>query len=426
MLPRQKEVFDACKKYKCTLYSGAFRAGKTILLGNVALSTCLDHPGSVGLMGALVDSQARDVVLGTFVSEADKYQKALDDYLHPRGMHYQILKQIVRTQGKMEVRFSNGSKIFIKSCEDHRKLAGRTLDFFCLDEAIDMEESIFTELLGRISGTGNLKQTFGLVCTNPGAETHWLHKHFYDEKPANFYTVETTTYDNVLLPDYQAYIRDLERVYDPDWITRFLDGRWGAFSGQIFKDFNLERHTGLYNKGNMKFVKYLAGVDYGIRSPSCILTAGISEYDKMYVVDEYYTANTTSRELAKKLSELHAEYDYEKVYIDPSAADVVTQAYRLGVPCGKMKGETPVSFANNDVAESISKIKSFLINNRLFIDKTCLHTVRQMQAYRYKKDTEQPVKVDDHSVDALRYAVTDFDPFSERASFGVVYWGNKR
>ncbi len=426
-LPKQIRVFDLCQLADCILYSGAFRAGKTIVLANVSIKTCIDYPGSVGLLGALVDSMARDVVLGTLVEQVDRYQAVIDKILKPRDLEYKILKKVNRTQGKMEVLFTNGSKIYIRPCDDERKLAGRTIDFFGLDEAVDMDESIFTQLIGRKSGTGNLPHRFGLLTTNPGAENHWIYKHFFTQPQPNFEVVETTTYDNVLLPDYDKYIKSLERIYDTDWINRYLDGKWGAFSGQIFKEFNLNRHVGSYNVGNLKYTKYIAGVDAGIRSPTCIIVFGVTENEKMYAIDEYYQSDISSRDTAKRLQDLHEnKYHFETVYIDPTAADLVSQAYNLGVPCGKMKGNTPVSFADNDVTKSISKLKTFFKKNVIAFDKSCFNSIKQMQSYRYKKDTEQPVKKDDHAVDAVRYAITDFDPFSKRSSFGYVYWGKRR
>jgi len=99
------------------------------VLANVSIKTCIDNPGCVGLLGALVDSMARDVILGTLVQQLDLYQEAIDRMLTPRGLSYKIIEQVNRTQGKMEVRFTNGSKIYIRPCDDERKLAGRTIDF---------------------------------------------------------------------------------------------------------------------------------------------------------------------------------------------------------------------------------------------------------------------------------------------------------
>ena len=49
-----------------------------------------------------------------------------------------------------------------------------------------------------------------------------------------------------------------------------------------------------------------------------------------------------------------------------------------------------------------------------------------MQAYRYAKDKlnvnpeEKPVKLDDHSCDALRYALFTFKAWNNRSVIGVV------
>ncbi|GAG95024.1 unnamed protein product, partial [marine sediment metagenome] len=58
-----------------------------------------------------------------------------------------------------------------------------------------MAESIFTQLLGRISGTGNLKNPFGMLTTNPENETHWIYKYFYIKNLKGFTHIDTTTYD---------------------------------------------------------------------------------------------------------------------------------------------------------------------------------------------------------------------------------------
>ncbi|GAI85279.1 unnamed protein product, partial [marine sediment metagenome] len=81
-----------------------------------------------------------------------------------------------------------------------------------LDEPVDIQEGVFTQLIGRLSGTKNLKNPFGLLTTNPGSELHWIHKYFIheDTKQSDFYFVSTTTYDNKLLPHYERYIGRIE------------------------------------------------------------------------------------------------------------------------------------------------------------------------------------------------------------------------
>jgi PBSX family phage terminase large subunit len=414
-LPKQIEVLKACKKETAILYSGAFRAGKTMLLVHAAIKTCLENPGCKGLIGALTYTQLNNVVFGLFVEELDKYQAEVDK----TGCGLKLAKRILHSQTKMMVEFHNGSIIYFRACDDERKLAGYTLDFFGLDEPIDMDEAIFTQLLGRISGTGNLKNRFGLLTTNPGNETHWIYKYFYLMREPGFKHIDTTTYDNVLLPEYSDYIKRLERAWDEDWVRRYLNGAWGTFEGAVYKEFNPEKHMGPFKELPVKY--HIAGVDWGLRAPHAILVGGVTEDNRMVIKEEHYGTNKSSHELAKLLQELHKKYNFKKVYCDPSSADLIFQAYNLGVPIGKKKGNAIISYADNDVDNGIARMRSLFKNNMILIDNSCINFKREHQSYRFMEGKDKPMKKDDHSCDSARYLTTDFNPYTDDDIFEVVY-----
>ena len=263
-LPKQIETMEAVKKYRYVLYSGAVRAGKTLIADHIAIQTCIENPGCQGFIGSLTTTQLSDVVFKVFEQELKYYQDILDKNNIPI-----TLVAMRYSKGDMKAIFYNGSEIVFRHCEQEQKIRGKTLDFVILDEPIEMNEEIFHQLMQRISG-GHIKNPFILLTTNPGAQSHWIYKHFYKKATEEYYTIETTTYDNILLPQYKKYIKNLEDNLDEDWILRFLNGRWGAYSGQIYKDFNINKHTGDYT--NFKNFKYInIGVDWGNKNPSCVL-----------------------------------------------------------------------------------------------------------------------------------------------------------
>ena len=73
--------------------------------------------------------------------------------------------------------------------------------------------------------------------------------------------------------------------------------------------------------------------------------------------------------------------------------------------------------SNNDVDNGIAKVKSILRNKLLLVDESCTRLISELQAYRYKEGTEKPIKENDHSCDALRYGVTDFNPDTDTIGF---------
>jgi len=409
-LPQQLETLQAVKKKRYVLYSGAVRAGKTLLAAHVAIRTCLEYPGAQGFIGSLTTPQLTDVVFKVFQQELMRYQDALDKAGIPLK-----LATMKYSKGDMKAKFYNDSEIVFKSCDDETKIRGYTLDFAILDEPIEIDETIFKQLFNRISG-GKIPNPFILLTTNPGSQAHWIYKYFFRQATDEYYTIETTTYDNVLLPQYEKYIKELEQNLDEDWILRFLNGRWGAYSGQIYKDFNYDKHVGNYK--NFKDVKYyVAGVDWGHRNPSCILVIGITQDKEIVVVKEWYESGMTTPIVARKLQELDSQYHFRKVYIDPSNPDLIVQVSDLKVSAEK---------ADRNVDAGIGKIKGLFKNYKIHIDENCKNLIREIQAYRYEKDkmnknpTEKPVKQDDHAPDALRYGLTGYRGFKAAPIIGYV------
>lgn len=415
-LPKQLETLESVKNTKFTLYSGAVGAGKTLLLAHAAIDACLNNPGCKGMLCSLTYTQLTNVVYTVFNEELLKYQ----DLLNNNGINQNLIIRKVASNGKMIVEFYNGSIIYFLSCDDEMKIRGYTLDFFGIDEPIDVDEKVFTQLMARLRGK-NIKQRFGILTTNPGAESHWIYQRFFVKGTKDYNTIQTTTYDNVFLP--KGYITAMEEAYDEDWILRFLNGKWGSYAGQIYKNFSIERHVGNYIKKNEsdyieKNIKYyIAGVDQHARNPSCILTIGVTKDKHAIIIDEYYKSNRTSRDVTEQLVKLNKKYKYRKIFIDPSALDLITQCERAKLPVEK---------GDNHVEPGIGKVKALFGKNMIYVDKLCRNLIRELQAYRYAKDKlnvnpeERPVKLDDHSCDALRYALFTFKAWSNRTMMGVV------
>jgi len=409
-LPKQVDVLKSVKKDRAILYSGAFRAGKTIILAHAAIQACLSHGDVIGMLVSQTGPQLRSVVFETVLKEAELYQKQLDD----KKIGLKIIKGVWHSPGNLKIMFYNNSYILFRSCDDQRKLAGHGLDFIGMDEPVDIQEDVFHQLMGRLSGTGNLKNRFALLTTNPGSEMHWIYKYFYLKKLDGYVHFDTTTYDNVLLPEYDAYIKEKEQLWDEDWIRRYLNGKWGMFEGAIYKTFNPAKHVGDFKDIPVSY--YIAGVDWGLTNPYAVIVIGVTEDKRLIVKEELYGKDMSSHELAKRIAKLHKQYKFRKIYCDPSAADLIKQTYELGVPIDK---------GDNDVASGVSKVNSIFKGNKALIDKSCLNFIQEHQGYRYKPGTEIPLKEYDHTCDAFRYGVTDYRPFYRPPAFSGHNWSKQ-
>jgi len=399
----------AVNNYDFTLYSGAFAAGKTILLCIVFTTKALTYPKSRWLIGCQTYPMLRDTIIHTFFEELDLYQQKLQE------QHIPI--ELTRSWNKTENTWTgyNESEILFRSCEEPSKLKSLNLDGFGLDEPVDIDEEIFKMLQGRLRGT-HTDHRFGFLTGNPAGYTNWVYQHFFIRKLPNYTVIETNTYDNVYLPP--GYIANLERSLDEDYANRYLRGCWGDFEGLVYKDFHKQQHTGDYTRKSFKY--YIAGYDDGYRNPACLLILGVTGDDELYVIHEYYMSGRTNDEIAEDITRLYQRYPFYKIYCDPSGLNAIETFKRHGL--------NAVS-ADNDkktMNSGISKLKSLFKQNKIFIDTQCSKLVWELESYRYEKDkktgnyNEEPVKKDDHACDALRYALTDYLPGNEMIT---AYYG---
>uniref|UniRef100_A0A6M3L178 Putative terminase n=1 Tax=viral metagenome TaxID=1070528 RepID=A0A6M3L178_9ZZZZ len=342
----------------------------------------------------------RDTVVHTFFEELELYQKMLKE----KGVNIELTKNWNKTENTWQS--YNGSEILFRSCEDPSKFKSLNLDGFGLDEPVDIPEDVFLMLQGRLRNTAS-KTQIGLLTGNPSGRSNWVYQYFFGEKKRPEYkAIETSTYDNTFLPP--QYIKSMEDSYDTDYADRYLRGRWGDFAGLIYKDFKKELHTGDYNS---KVFKYsIAGYDDGYRNPAVFLVGGVDGDNRLTIIYEYYQSNKTSDEIAQDIKPVYNKYNVRKIFPDPSGLNAVETFKRQGMHIGDTDN------SRVGMNSGINKLKSLFKQNMIHIDSSCKNLIRELENYRYEKDkhtgnyNEEPVKKEDHAVDALRYMVSEYDP----------------
>jgi len=415
-LPKQQQVLDAVKIYKYILYSGAYGAGKTLLMCHVAIQTCLNNKNVLGFFGAQTVPMLRDTVVRTFLSEMDLYQ----DTLKKNKINIKLEKRW--RPSVMSYEFYNGSEIMFRSCDSPSKFKSLNLDFFILDEPVDIDKDIFLMLQGRLRNT-NIKKPdgeshrFGAMAGNPAGKMNWVYQSFFDHPTDDYFRVHTITKDNIHLP--QDYIDNLYRTYDFEYARRYLEGEWGSFIGLVYKDFSYDKHVARLDDKKDKIKYYIAGVDVGYTNPTAMLVVGITFDNKAFIVDEYYEKEKTTDVTVEEMKAWNQKYKFRRIYVDPSAADWINKANTQRLP---------VTEADNDIDKGVAKCKSFFANDIIYVDSKCDNLLKELESYQYDKgrvsgnETEKPMKKNDHAVDAMRYVFTEFNPWRKKVFISGGNW----
>lgn len=291
------------------------------------------------------------------------------------------------------------------------KVRGMTLCRAYGDELTTVPEAFFTQVLARLSVAG--AQLFGT--TNPDAPNHWLRKKYLLRAgELNLRTWHSTLDDNPHLDP--QYIADLKREYVGLWYKRFILGSWVQAEGAVFDMFDEDRHVVDQLPAIHRWLSL--GIDYGTRNATAALILGVGDDGRLYLTHEWrhdpatarrqVTDASLSRDLRAWLAGLEVPGTTglrglypEWTVVDPSAASLRLQLHEDGM--------TP-ALADNAVLDGIRLMSSLLGNDQLRVHASCKGLIDEIPGYSWddkaaERGEDAPIKADDHSIDAARYAI---------------------
>lgn len=289
------------------------------------------------------------------------------------------------------------------------KVRGMTLCLAYGDELTTIPEAFFTQVLARLSVRD--AQLFGT--TNPDAPNHWLRKKYLLRAgELNLRTWHSTLDDNPHLDP--RYVRDLKSEYVGLWYKRFITGAWVQAEGAVFDMFDEDKHV---IADLPAITRWLAvGIDYGTTNAFAAVLVGFGVDGRLYVAREWRHDSKTARRQMSPYEYSQAVRSWlsgidlpggdrgvspEYVLVDPAAADFRVQLAKDGLPNKPGK---------NEVVEGIRTMSSLLARDRLRIHRSCTGLLAELPGYSWddkaaERGRDEPVKADDHSIDATRYAI---------------------
>lgn len=295
---------------------------------------------------------------------------------------------------------------------------GLTLCSLFLDEVALMPESFYNQTTARLSIEGAKIWT----SSNPNSPYHWFYRNVLkhlNEKDGLY--VHFTLDDNPSLSDK---IKDrYKTMYQGVWKKRFIEGKWSIADGLIYDMFDNKKN--IIAPSDIPYdyaVDYRIGVDYGTGNATVFLLCIKTGEGKIYVCKEYYFAGRkeaqeqgdydiqkTDLEYSYDMKEFIADsyiktnksYREIPIIVDPSASSFKLQLRKLHF---KTKN------AINDVIDGIRTVATYFSKGDLIISSECENLLREIHTYIWDEKAQMrgidaPVKVNDHCVDALRYAV---------------------
>lgn len=262
------------------IYQGGFGSGKTWCGALLGIMLARKYPGSRGLVGAKEYELVRKTTLVTYLEHLENL-----GYRENTHYFYNKVDKIIK--------FKNGSEILFSAFDDPEKFKSLNLHWAEIEEASQIDDSSFKQLLGRLRNTYRGKdwtdfryRLFGH--TNPQSDKGWIWKRFVEQKRENYRLIIAPTTNNIYLPEH--FIESLKENYDEDYYKINVLGEFGDYSsGLVVKGFSGE---------NLKHFRYSPDLplhitcDFNV-DPMCWELA-YTDNDSVYYFDEIVVERTTT------------------------------------------------------------------------------------------------------------------------------------
>jgi PBSX family phage terminase large subunit len=291
-------------------------------------------------------------------------------------------------------------------------IQGSTMSLFYGDEMTLYPQEVISLIDTRLSCPWS--RGFGTM--NPTFPNHiikqWIDLGIKGDK--NYYSLHFTLDDNPYVDaDYKARIAKSSGVF----YKRNYLGLWCLAEGAIFDFFDKSLHVVKRAPRNAEY--FIAGIDVGTSNAFACLIIGVNTGRQeqldgpiMWVEREYFWDSKktgrakTNLEYANDVEAFLEPYGVKQLYIDPSAAAMKEELRR--------KNLSPID-ANNDVYNGITNMVSMMCDGNLFIHESCENTIREIESYVWdskasERGEDEPLKQDDHCMDALRYPLYTHKP----------------
>jgi len=367
------------------LYGGS-RSGKTTVLVMAIIFRALMYAGSRHLICRYRAKDARSSVL------RETLIPWLDNTVGKNNYYYLSHESMIT--------LFNGSEIWIGGLGDREqadKILGHEYCTIYFNEISQLSyiavTTAYSRLAMRVNGCKNL---FFYDC-NPGSPLHWAYKIFVLkrifltgeplEKPELYEAMLLNPEDNrENLPD--DYISDILDVLPEKQKARFRDGLWVKAEGVIYDKFD---ETMIIKTEDLpkEFDRFAAGQDFGLNI-TFVKIGWVG--DVIYVLDDYGAFNMTTQSFNEELKARGLfEGELFPAYCDPAGGERIQEV-------------TGGTKANNSVESGIDYINAKIERRQFFVCERCTGVLSEIWDY-CRDEAGEIVKVNDHYLDALRYAI---------------------
>lgn len=327
-------------------------------------------------------------------------------------------------------RYSNGSRIVVGGMDKAEKIMSAEYDLVFADEATELTIGDWEAISTRLRN-GQLSWQQQIAACNPAHPTHWIKKRC-DQGEATMLVSrhrDNPAYvnaDGTLTEAGEAYLKKLDRLTGVRK-ARLRDGVWAAAEGQIYEGWDDETHLADPFTIPDSWTRWVS-IDFGYTAPFVAQLWAEDGDGRLYLIREHVRTRMLVEDHAVVIRDrlLAGQPRPRGIITDHDAEDRATLEKHLGMR---------TTAAKKTVSDGIQAVQSRLKvqgdgRPRLFVVRGALldrdpemdeaslpaGLAEEVAGYVWAVRPgnkgglkEEPLKENDHSMDALRYVVAERD-----------------
>lgn len=424
----QREFHKARKAARFRLADAGRRTGKSNMGGHELAFEAMRMPGRIraGELGqgpslSGTGRRAEYWIVGPEYSDAEKEFRVLYDTLIKMNADFDRPGTYYSPAGgALSISMYDGKfQVHTKSAKLPTTLVGEALEGVIFAEASKIKPIVWPKFIRPMLAD---YRGWAMFTSTPEGKNWFydIYKQGLDPAQTDYYAIKAPSWsNNILFPGGRndPEILSMENGMSPEKFKQEIGAEFTEFVGRVYKQFDDEVNVGDYLY-NPKLPIYMCA-DYGYTNPNVVLWVQVDVWDNVYVIAEYYRRGRRSDEMVydiqhdERLMALtrvsHRLYGDPE---DPGATDIMCE--KFGLEKGKNTGGL--------LKSRIDLIRKWLMPQpleledghpeklpKLFFDRSCTETTREMQDYRYpetkdeakRSEAESPMKLDDHGPEAL-------------------------
>lgn len=306
-----------------------------------------------------------------------------------------------RNKSEMSFTFRpNGGRFRCMGLDDQEKLKSvARMTSAWMEEATEFVpadyEQINLRLRGRPARRADGSESYRqiILSFNPISSLHWLKAFFFDrDQGGRTRTLRTTYRDNRFIDE--QYKQELEALAsrDPLFAAVYARGEWGTLDGTVYTPFPVA------DVWPEHFDERVYGLDFGFNHPSALIECAAYD-DDIYLTERIYRSGLTTGDLCVLMDKLGVSRT-DPIYADPAEPDRIEEIARAGF------NVLPAEKGPGSVAAGIDYVKK----RRVYTRNENTNLNAEVNTYCWRKDRagnvlDEPLKANDHAMDALRYAI---------------------